>query len=259
MKNNLLTFCCLGILTCCGSVPEKNSDTIQSPVTNNQQLTTSIDVDENVNTDNSKETSPVSSDPENGKEVQLNAGNVNPETRQDAENKIVQSEEDLAVAANKVTETGKAPTETIKTTRPETKPAEDENTSPSEEESVLVVISVVPDRMKFDKEAFTVKAGQKVVIELDNPDGMQHNLVIGKPGTLEIVGAAADALARDPKGAEKNYVPEIPEVLHATKLLNPDEITTITFTAPSEPGDYPFICTFPGHWRMMNGIMKVTR
>lgn len=122
-----------------------------------------------------------------------------------------------------------------------------------------IVISIVPDMMQFDKELFTVKAGQKIIVELENPDGMQHNMVIMKPGTMKKVGAAADVLARDPKGAQKNYVPEMPEVLHATKLLDPEEVVTLTFTAPATPGDYPFMCTFPGHWRMMNGIMKVVK
>jgi azurin len=120
-----------------------------------------------------------------------------------------------------------------------------------------ITIKVVPDMMKFDIESFTVKAGQEVVIELENLDGMQHNLLIIQQGALETVGAAADAMVRDPNAAQKNYVPAIPEVLYATKLLNPEEVVTLKFTAPEVPGDYPFVCTFPGHWRMMNGIMKV--
>ncbi|QCR21171.1 plastocyanin/azurin family copper-binding protein [Pontibacter sp. SGAir0037] len=126
-------------------------------------------------------------------------------------------------------------------------------------QSKTIIIGIVPDRMQFDKELITVKAGQKVTLELENPDGMQHNLVIVKPGTLDKVGAAADAMARDPKGAQQHYVPKMPEVLFATKLLNPEEVVTLTFTAPAQPGDYPFVCTFPGHWRMMKGIMKVVK
>nr|WKN40389.1 ThuA domain-containing protein [Tunicatimonas sp. TK19036] len=122
---------------------------------------------------------------------------------------------------------------------------------------VTINIKVVPDMMKFDLESFTVKAGQEVIIELENLDGMQHNMLITQRGSLETVGAAADAMVRDPNAAQKNYVPEIPEVLFATKLLNPEEIVTLRFTAPEKPGEYPFVCTFPGHWRMMNGIMKV--
>ncbi len=129
----------------------------------------------------------------------------------------------------------------------------------AQDQTKTIIISVVPDLMQFDKEEITVKAGQKVIIELENPDGMQHNLVIIKPGTTDKVGAAADALARDPKGAQQHYVPKMPEVLFATKLLNPEEVVTLSFTAPSQPGDYPYVCTFPGHWRMMQGIMKVTK
>lgn len=123
----------------------------------------------------------------------------------------------------------------------------------------VILISVVPEMMQFNKKTFTVKAGQKVIIELENPDGMQHNMVITKPGTVDKVGTAADELAKDPKGAEKNYVPSMPEVLHATKLLDPQETFTLQFTAPSEAGDYPYICTFPGHWRIMRGVMTVVK
>ena len=122
---------------------------------------------------------------------------------------------------------------------------------------ITITIKVVPDVLQYDTESITVTASQKVIIEFENTDHMQHNLLIIKPGTLQEVGAAADALARDPKGAEKNYVPRIPEVLHATKLLLPQESTTLEFTAPSQPGNYPYVCTFPGHWRGMNGIMNV--
>ena len=121
-----------------------------------------------------------------------------------------------------------------------------------------ITIRVVQNMMKFDKTLISVKAGQKVIINFENPDFMQHNLLILMPGTLQKVGEAADVLARDPKGAQTDYVPQMKEVLHSSKLLNPDESFTLQFTAPGKPGDYPFVCTFPGHWRIMNGIMRVT-
>jgi uncharacterized protein len=86
---------------------------------------------------------------------------------------------------------------------------------------------------------------------------MQHNLVIAQIGALQIVGKAADKLAADPKGAEKNYVPDMPEVLFSTKLVNPEQRVTLSFIAPAKTGDYPYVCTFPGHWSLMNGTMKV--
>jgi putative membrane-bound dehydrogenase-like protein len=125
--------------------------------------------------------------------------------------------------------------------------------------TVTINLKVVEHVMQFDKKLLTVKAGQKVIINFENPDFMQHNWVLIKPGTTNKVGEAADALARDPKGAEKNYVPEIPEVIKATALLNPQQKVTIEFIAPAQPGSYPYICTFPGHWRIMNGVLKVIK
>jgi len=122
-----------------------------------------------------------------------------------------------------------------------------------------ILMEVVPDLMKFELDTFSVQAGQTIVLELDNLDGMQHNLLIGKPGSLKKIGAAADAMLSDPKASEKHYVPEIPEVLFATPLVDPVDIYSLEFTAPKEPGMYPFVCTFPGHWRMMSGIMIVEK
>ena len=129
----------------------------------------------------------------------------------------------------------------------------------SDDQARTIVLEIVPEMMKFDKDTIRVKVGEKINLEIDNLDGMQHNLLISKPGTLEKVGAAADAMLRDPKASEKHYVPEIPEVLFSTPLVDPGDIYSLEFTAPQEPGMYPFVCTFPGHWRIMHGVMKVTK
>ncbi len=125
--------------------------------------------------------------------------------------------------------------------------------------SQLIELKVEKEIMQYDKKLITVKAGQKVVINLENPDGMQHNLLIIKPGSLQKVGKAADDMLSDPKAAEKQYVPKIAEVLYSTKLVSSGETVTLEFTVPSVPGDYPYVCTFPGHWRGMNGILRVTK
>ncbi|SHI98655.1 PVC-type heme-binding CxxCH protein [Pseudozobellia thermophila] len=121
----------------------------------------------------------------------------------------------------------------------------------------VINIGTVTNEMKFDVSEFVVEAGKKVTIVFSNTDFMQHNLVIVQKGQKEKVGAEADRLAVDPMGPEMNYVPEIPEVLFATAIVNPEEGVTLSFTAPMEPGEYPFLCTFPGHWRIMQGVMKV--
>jgi len=121
-----------------------------------------------------------------------------------------------------------------------------------------IKIGVIQNEMKFDTKAITARGGSVIEIEFTNPDFMQHNLLILQKGSLEKVGAAADKLAQDPKGIEQNYIPKMPEVLFSTKLINPGETVKVRFRVPTEPGDYPFICSFPGHWRIMNGVLTVT-
>jgi len=123
--------------------------------------------------------------------------------------------------------------------------------------STIVKLSVIPHEMKYDLGSFTVKAGSQVTIDFTNPDFMQHNLVIGQKGSMEVIGTAADELARNPQGASQNFIPNIPEIIAATELVDPEETESLIFIAPTEPGEYPFVCTVPGHWRIMNGIMIV--
>jgi putative membrane-bound dehydrogenase-like protein len=131
--------------------------------------------------------------------------------------------------------------------------------APADPNVEVVRMKTIREEMRFDKKEFTVTAGKQVEIILENPDAMQHNLVIGKPKSMEVIGAAADKMITAKDGAEKNYVPSIPQILAATPLVNPDQTYKLTFTAPSTPGNYPFVCTFPGHWRIMNGVMKVNK
>ncbi len=123
----------------------------------------------------------------------------------------------------------------------------------------VIYVKAIREAMRYDKTEFTVTAGKPVIIVFENPDAMQHNVVIGKPKTMEIIGAAADKMITAKDGAEKNYVPDIPQIIASTPLVNPDQTYRLKFTAPATLGDYPYVCTFPGHWRLMNGVMKVVK
>lgn len=122
---------------------------------------------------------------------------------------------------------------------------------------IVIELAALPGKMVFDNSVLTVQAGKTVSLVFDNRDQMAHNVVIVKPGSMEKVGEAADAMAALEDGYEKNFVPDMPEVLFATPLVGSSQVFQLNFKAPDTPGDYPFICTFPGHWRMMKGILKV--
>lgn len=122
-------------------------------------------------------------------------------------------------------------------------------------------VTIKPDAtnpLMFDTKSFSVKSGQKVRLTFDNnhPIPQPHNWVLCKPGTKDAVIAAAMTILTDPKALEKGYIPESPDILHHSKLLQQGQKETVEFTAGS-PADYPYICTFPGHAVLMNGIMKV--
>jgi azurin len=122
-----------------------------------------------------------------------------------------------------------------------------------------VRIEAVSAQMKFDLGRFTVTAGEDVVITFVNKDEMPHNLLITKEGALETVGLAAEAMSAQPDAFARHFIPKTPEVLFAIRLLQPGESITARFKAPADPGNYPFVCTFPGHWRTMNGIVQVVK
>ena len=113
--------------------------------------------------------------------------------------------------------------------------------------------------MEYDTKAFTVKAGQKVKITFENthPIPQPHNIVFSKPGTKDKVMMAAMQMAASPDGMTKGYIPESEDVLFHTKLLQPTQSEVLEFTAPATAGQYPYLCTFPGHALLMNGIMTV--
>lgn len=99
--------------------------------------------------------------------------------------------------------------------------------------------------------------GQPLALILKNTDVMPHNLVLVAPGATRKVGEASFSMLNDPKAGEKNYVPDLPEVLHFIPVIDANTQHVLHFKAPEKPGDYPYLCTFPGHWQVMRGILKV--
>ncbi|MEX2381575.1 MAG: plastocyanin/azurin family copper-binding protein [Opitutales bacterium] len=116
------------------------------------------------------------------------------------------------------------------------------------------------DMMRFDPTHFQVTAGQEVTIVFRNigelpVEAMGHNLVILDLGTDPMGFSMAGAPHPD-----NNYIsPELEDqVIAMTEILGPGEEEELTFTAPAEPGDYDFVCSFPGHAPAgMVGVMEV--
>ena len=116
-----------------------------------------------------------------------------------------------------------------------------------------IVIGTVVEQMAYDVNKIKVKAGEKVKIWFHNQDYMPHNLVFGMPGSAEAIGKAAEAMGAE--GFAKNFIPEHNQLIAATPLINTGEYFILEFTVPDQPGEYVFVCTFPGHWSRMRGVL----
>ena len=119
------------------------------------------------------------------------------------------------------------------------------------------------DKMRFDLTAFDVSPGQKVVVTFKNIGttpkfSMGHNFVL-LDRTITEQNVQAAFLDKASTEASNDYVPPGDKnVLAHSKLLGPAETETVTFKAPFIPGNYLYLCSFPGHYSQgTKGFMTV--
>lgn len=120
-----------------------------------------------------------------------------------------------------------------------------------------ISLGTVPHRMIYNKERIAVATGRAVEFRFTNTDNMPHNFVIVEPGALEEVGLLAEATARDKDALQRHYVPKSNRILLSGRLLQPQQSESLIYVAPETPGIYPYVCTYPGHWRRMYGALYV--
>ena len=126
-----------------------------------------------------------------------------------------------------------------------------------EEVDFDIALGVLPGQLRFDRELLAVTPGSRVKLTLKNTDAMQHNFVLCVRGDAVAARVAAATLRLGAAASEKHYVPDSDEVLASTKAIFLDQSDTIWFRAPDAPGDYPYVCTLPGHSFTMKGVMRV--
>ena len=124
---------------------------------------------------------------------------------------------------------------------------------------VALKTTSVVGKMAWDPKELSVEPGALVSLRMDNPDSMQHNMLLTSPGSLTEIGVAAEKLGEGLDGKRRQFVPDNPKVLFVMGLVAPGQSGEMWFFAPEKPGTYPLICTYPGHWRMMNGKLKVAK
>jgi len=121
-----------------------------------------------------------------------------------------------------------------------------------------VALKAVPGAMKYDVTEVRAAPGEVLEFVMENPDSMQHNLLVTAPGKMPEVGVACDKMGETLEGKGRQFVPDLPSVLAAMGLVDPGRTGRVFWVVPDKAGTYPFVCTYPGHWRTMNGKIKVT-
>lgn len=111
--------------------------------------------------------------------------------------------------------------------------------------------------LTYETSELRVVAGEAIQIKLENVDVVPHNWVLIEPGRLSVVGDLVNRLIASPDAYARHYIPDSPDVLAYTDIVPAGASQSIYFHAPTKPGRYPFLCTFPGHWMVMNGVMVV--
>ena len=139
----------------------------------------------------------------------------------------------------------------------EYKKIEKKEVSSDKKSKSAVIILNSSDLMKFDQNELRVFEGQEITLTLNHTGKMSkeimgHNFVLLKKKTDLDDFAQRAMLAR-----ENEYIPVGDETIAYTKMIGGGESDTITFTAPKK-GSYTYICTFPGHYGLMRGVLIVS-
>ena len=122
------------------------------------------------------------------------------------------------------------------------------------------IVIVANDQMKYSVTRIEAQPGQAVHVQLKNEgtlpkEVMGHNWVLLKAGQDGLTYAAAAI-----SDAKEMYQPKTlaDQVLASIPLLGAKQEGEVTFDAPTIPGSYVFLCTFPAHCQAgMRGVLVV--
>jgi azurin len=116
------------------------------------------------------------------------------------------------------------------------------------------------DTMKYDVTSIEAKPGEELKVSLTNTgtlpkEAMGHNWILLKAGSDPAAFSLAAQTAKD-----TNFIPEAlkDQIIVHIELLGPKQTGEVSFTAPTAPGEYPFLCSFPAHFALgMKGVLTV--
>ena len=125
--------------------------------------------------------------------------------------------------------------------------------------TAFLTINAEPDVMSFQQKELSVYEGQPITLVFNNFHPDLHNVVLLKKGVdVQQFGEALNAYMTNPGSIDTEYIPpsEAENVIASTGVLELGGSQTIEIDG-LEPGEYVYICTVPGHWAVMQGVLRV--
>ncbi|HSG96452.1 MAG TPA: plastocyanin/azurin family copper-binding protein [Woeseiaceae bacterium] len=114
-----------------------------------------------------------------------------------------------------------------------------------------ITVGTLGDELAYDVVEIRARAGSEITVEFVNlSGGMPHNIVfVNSDSDINPVGLAAL------EASQTDYIPqdELDRIFGYTSMAGPGETVSVTMRVPDEPGTYPYICTYPGHFTVMQG------
>ena len=109
--------------------------------------------------------------------------------------------------------------------------------------------------LEFQPARISVRNGTRLRLRFVNAGTLPHNFVI--PRSDEDIDALAVAAYQ---AGESGFVPvaDREKLLAFTALASPGDTVDVTFVVP-EPGEYTYVCLFPGHANSMLGTLRSLR
>lgn len=126
---------------------------------------------------------------------------------------------------------------------------------PSQGADTTIVVRASGSSLEFVPARLSVKAGTRVRLRFVNDGTLPHNLVL--PRRDDDIDALALAAY---ESAESGYVPvaQKEKLVAYTALVSPGETAEVFFDVPP-PGEYTYVCLFPGHANTMLGTLRALR
>lgn len=117
------------------------------------------------------------------------------------------------------------------------------------------------DNMKFDVTMIDAKPGETIRLTLETKSNMPANAMAHNVAIVDLDVNVEEFVLASMSSPDTEYIsPDYEDqVIAYTEMIGGGEVSTIEFTVPDTPGDYEYVCTFPGHYfGGMKGILRVT-